>query len=345
MCVDPYSGQKKFKTSDIPLDIRPKNYSFEEKGAEVIWENDIPGFESHVSFIPREFLSLSNNKPRIKQPSCWQGVELSTELSFLRFDYEQFVENSVTLARACQKFQERGIIFVTGVPESEQAVETIANCIGCIYNSFYGKTWDVMSMPQAHNVAYTSQPLGLHQDLLYMADPPGIQLLHCIENTASGGESLFSDGFQTLLELMVPHRLSLHENTINYHYNSAGEDYRFSHKVFTADPTSVFNDEIQPSMLVNYSPPFQAPFRADTPPQDLKKIITGLGEFAKISESPKNIFEYKLGEGECVIFNNRRILHGRRAFNTLTGKRWLKGCYVTADSFRSRLRILSRDSK
>ena len=64
-------------------------------------------------------------------------------------------------------------------------------------------------------------------------------------------------------------------------------------------------------------------------------------EFSNLVESEDNLYEYRLQEGECVIFNNRRVLHGRRQFDTATGMRWLKGAYIDTDVFMSKYRVLS----
>jgi gamma-butyrobetaine dioxygenase len=64
-------------------------------------------------------------------------------------------------------------------------------------------------------------------------------------------------------------------------------------------------------------------------------------EFSSLVESEDNLYEYRLQEGECVIFNNRRVLHGRRQFDTATGMRWLKGAYIDTDVFMSKWRVLS----
>jgi hypothetical protein len=66
--------------------------------------------------------------------------------------------------------------------------------------------------------------------------------------------------------------------------------------------------------------------------------------FAREVESDEALYEYRLQEGECVIFNNRRILHGRRQFDTTTGSRWLKGAYIDTDVFMSKYRVLSEKS-
>jgi gamma-butyrobetaine dioxygenase len=47
-------------------------------------------------------------------------------------------------------------------------------------------------------------------------------------------------------------------------------------------------------------------------------------------------FERRLAPGELVIFDNRRILHGRRAFQR-GGERWLRGAYADADGLHATL--------
>lgn len=44
---------------------------------------------------------------------------------------------------------------------------------------------------------------------------------------------------------------------------------------------------------------------------------------------------------QALAFDNRRILHGREAFNPATGNRHLHGCYVDRVEFDSRMRMLS----
>ena len=76
------------------------------------------------------------------------------------------------LAEALQLLWRDGLVFVDGVPESEASVSQIVNRIGPLMNTFYGPTWDVRSVPDAKNVAYTAKYLGFHMDLLYMREPP-----------------------------------------------------------------------------------------------------------------------------------------------------------------------------
>jgi gamma-butyrobetaine dioxygenase len=62
--------------------------------------------------------------------------------------------------------------------------------------------------------------------------------------------------------------------------------------------------------------------------------------FEKILNDPDMIFNIRLQPGDCVIFHNRRTLHGRTAFDPSSGERFFKGCYIDLDDFKSRLRTL-----
>jgi len=60
------------------------------------------------------------------------------------------------------------------------------------------------------------------------------------------------------------------------------------------------------------------------------------------TRDPKYRLTLKLKAGEMVVFDNRRVLHGRDAFDPSTGYRHLHGCYVDRGEFSSRLRQLGR---
>jgi gamma-butyrobetaine dioxygenase len=62
------------------------------------------------------------------------------------------------------------------------------------------------------------------------------------------------------------------------------------------------------------------------------------------TRDPKYRLQLKLKAGEMVVFDNRRVLHGRDAFDPSTGFRHLQGCYVDRGEFSSRLRLLAREA-
>jgi gamma-butyrobetaine dioxygenase len=51
---------------------------------------------------------------------------------------------------------------------------------------------------------------------------------------------------------------------------------------------------------------------------------------------------FKLDDGELIMFDNRRLLHGRTGFDPSAGLRHLQGCYIDADAPPSLYRTLRR---
>ena len=57
----------------------------------------------------------------------------------------------------------------------------------------------------------------------------------------------------------------------------------------------------------------------------------------------KHTWEYKLKPKQVLIFNNRRMLHGRRSFNHYSGERLLVGCYTNIDDTLNLYRVSQRE--
>lgn len=354
-CVDPSSKQKKFQTTDIPKTIEAKTVQKESNGdVTITWTEDAPGFgPDHLSRIPASLFASHQRRTtmvdaRYHVPTfTWNKKRLTEKLAYV--DFEEYMHDEKRLLQALNFLQAFGILLVRGVPETENAIEHLTSRIGRIRDTFYGRTWDVKSVPNAKNVAYTQQHLGLHMDLLYMQNPPGLQFLHCLKNTSPGGNSLFSDG------LRVAHRLDdatfnlLARQDIAFEYRNDGQHYykerpvlevgKHKETTFPGGSQKVQRAEV---LNINWSPPFQAPlpFQAQLQGSQVPRILQALRTFAYRAQDPEAVYEHKLSEGECVIFNNRRVLHGRTAFDATQGERWLKGTYVDSDVFESRLRVL-----
>ena len=65
----------------------------------------------------------------------------------------------------------------------------------------------------------------------------------------------------------------------------------------------------------------------------------------KLSEmynSNKYRVEFKLAPKDLLMMDNHRLLHGRTAYDTSEGKRFLQGCYIDFDSTEGKLKHLRR---
>ena len=295
--------------------------------------------------------------------TAWNCQALEEQISEITFDYSRYIKDRSTLHSVVAQLQKFGIAFITSTPSDPSSVRNVAERIGPLRNTFYGETWDVKSVPSAKNVAYTSRDLDFHMDLLYMENPPGLQFLHCMKQSPTGGESRFSDAVSAFYKLQnYDYKLVAHleEFPITYRYKNNGHWYQKSRTFLEGGvmPTTISKGK-SPLRLysrdfdaINWSPPFQGPLEQSTgdPPHNAKKnsaklrnFIAAARLFKQYAASGDAVYRTKMKEGTCVIFNNRRVLHARDPFDPQDGERWLRGCYVDGDCIRSRWRMQGGD--
>jgi gamma-butyrobetaine dioxygenase len=360
LCVNPSSTQKNFQTADIPTTIEGScqvTTELEETDLALInWKDDIPGYpEGHQTALTldflRESLRLENNyrtkQHEIAARTFWENKTMTRDITYL--DYNSYMKSEETLYKALKMLYTHGLVFLKNVPDtistdSATSVASIAERIGSIRLTFYGRTWDVKSVPNAKNVAYTNVYLGLHMDLCYMDNTPYLQFLHSMRARAPGGESMFADSFYAA-EKMRQEDPELFEALrtfdVTYNYFNDGMAYRqVRPTIELMDP----RDPSSPIKLINWSPPFQGPFAHNIGSSDggkaLRAYHAAAKKFDQLTNDPANMFEYRMEEGDCVIFDNRRVLHARRAFEADKGERWLKGTYMDRDVYHSKLAVL-----
>ncbi|PYI18110.1 Clavaminate synthase-like protein [Aspergillus japonicus CBS 114.51] len=352
-CVDPSTKQRNFRTTEIPIDIKPRSIEIKDNRVVVNWDRGMASGETthiskyHIDHIKHgvlaPLLEVASSKRRWRK--IWNRATIEQDVYWV--DYNDFMRESEEFALALRSLSETGLIFVKNIPDSRAEVEKIATRLGPLRNTFYGPTWDVRNKPNAENVAYTNQFLNFHMDLLYMNEPPGFQLLHCLRNSCDGGESLFADTFHVSRSMFHDKRLlwkALTRLELTYEYNHADHFYTNTWPVFEQEFPLPREGLRRRLTRVNYSPPFQASITDRYKDHsEYTLALEALKYFAEKLEDPKNVFELKLEPGQCVIFENRRVVHARRAFNTAQGDRWLAGAYVDEDAVLSRVRTVVRN--
>lgn len=359
-CVNPSSTQKTFQTADIPASIEGScqvtTELEDDEVALITWKNDIKDWpEGHQTALPLDFLRKAVEQEqdvnaRKREPlrrTFWEAQTINRDIAFL--DYASYMRNDKTLYRALKALHTHGLVFLRNVPDtiatdSASSVKAICQRIGNLRNSFYGETWDVRSVPDAKNVAYTNVYLGLHMDLCYMDLTPHLQFLHSMRARAPGGESMFSDSLYAAERIRREDTAlfqALCTFPVTFYYDNDGFVYR---QVRTTVELTDQSDLASPIKLLNWSPPFQGPFAHDIGSHEGGKKLRAFHAAAQrldaLVNAPENMFEYRLEEGDCVIFDNRRVLHARRSFEANKGERWLKGAYLDRDVYASKLNIL-----
>ena len=163
--------------------------------------------------------------------------------------------------------------------------------------------------------------------------------------------SIFVDALRAATTLRTDHPTdfdTLATTPVAFHYINDGHHLHYEHPTIElADPvkTIILNDAERPIDHINYSPPFQAPLLLSS---TLPAFYPALARFTSLLEAPDSTYTYTLQEGDAVLFDNRRVLHARTAFQDRLGdeggkedtNRWLKGCYLEADALLDRGRVL-----
>lgn len=373
--VDPASGQKLFTTGQLvlnPASTVPEMVRItpDSKNVEISWKDGDSykySLDFFYEFKGSTFVTNSLRKSSSKhRPVLWDEDTLKKNMGELvSTSFAEFLSDEKILYQALVNLQRYGLTFVSNIDKGDHdAVKKICERIGPIRSTFYGETFDVKnSTHTTSNIAYSNLALPFHQDLLYLENVPGFQLLHSIHNPyeeGDAGTSLFVDAFHAarfVREQDAEGYEAMQHVPVNYHYMKDG--YRFyqsrpmvEHYDINESNTMMSNYE---SLIKNvmYSPPFQSEFttgiyekspETQTSPGKLterflfRDFTHALGIFDSHINQPENQFKLKLPENTCVIFNNRRILHARTAF---TGSsRWFRGCYLDRDSFKSKLKFL-----
>ena len=74
--------------------------------------------------------------------------------------------------------------------------------------------------------------------------------------------------------------------------------------------------------------------------EDIQNAYAALRCYMEKANSPKYQMSFPFRAGDLIIFDNRRILHGRAKFYPSTGDRALRGTYLDRDDVLSKIRQL-----
>eukprot|EP00835_Amoeboradix_gromovi_P005500 NODE_522_length_7276_cov_0.315173.p2 type:complete len:392 gc:universal NODE_522_length_7276_cov_0.315173:507-1682(+) len=338
------SGQKSFSSgqcSDKNLGPLKCDMIYDNEWKLVIkWPKLEPHFDGiHQIFLAQSFTATYSldwllQTDRIKDVGLppyilWPD---NKKIEDLHVGYDELLSPK-SLHKTVNTLYNYGLIVVKECPTKNSTVEDISLKFGPLYNTFYGQSWDVKDVKNAINVAYTAGELGLHMDLMYFKDPPGLQILHCLKNSEHGGENMFSDAFKAasaLRDVSIDDKTALdilNRVDVNYEYRSVDHWMKYSRPVVQLDSSGDIEQ-------VSYSPPFQGILYGRN--DDLLSWYSALNVFER--QLSRGMINYKLQEGEAVVFINNRITHGRRAFK---GDRHLRGAYVGMSAFLDTWRNLN----
>lgn len=231
------------------------------------------------------------------------------------------------LADALTRFWRDGVVVVADVPLDVEATRAVIERFGYIRTTIFGGLWEYGSDGAYDDTASTSLEITPHTDGTYSHDAPGLLALHCHRYDAVGAENVFVDGHTLAGRLSPDARAVLSTVEIPGRYIGDG-----AHLVARRPVLRYDGDDL---VQVSYNHHDRAPFVLPEP--EMTRLYAALHEFDRLANRSELQFEVALRPGDMVLFDNWRVLHGRRAF---TGDRWIAGAYVNREDVESTTRLL-----
>ncbi len=287
--------------------------------------------EFKVSELCKELDTEKMKKGPVDEKIMWDSKLNYRPTAKFNNDYE-----SKETFEMLKKFHKYGFVIITGVPTKNNYIVDFANSIGVIRPTNFGVYFDVKSIPDYNDLAYTPRHLYPHTDNPYRKPVPCIQLLHCIENEVSGGLSTLVDGFAVAD--------CLRENFKEYFdiLTSTKVRFRFIDKEIILENWGELIEidenekvkQIRFNTKVDYVPHLKN--------ENLEKFYKAREKMGELCSSKNFELKFKLMPGDLLMMDNYRTLHGRTAYDASEGMRHLQGCYIDYDSSEGKLMHLLR---
>ena len=331
-CRHSGSNQRLIETAAIPSGIEIERTRRSDGRVEIAWT------DGHGGTFPTEWLRAACPCPehraaRRRRRRLW-GAEIAGALPKQRYD--DVARDDAALGAWLSGADALGFAILTGVPAVPGWVERVAELFGHVRETNYGRVFDVRSVVDPNNLAYTGLPLGVHTDNPYRDPTPPLQLLHCLSSSARGGETTLVDGFRVAAELRTRARDAfdvLARTPVRFRFRDRDTELEAVAPIIEVD---VRGDVV----AIRFNNRSLAPLELD---DDLvEPYYDAHRTFARLLESPEFSIRFRLDPGELFLVDNTRVLHGRTGFSDM-GERHLQGCYADRDGLRSRLAVLSRE--
>jgi gamma-butyrobetaine dioxygenase len=226
----------------------------------------------------------------------------------------------------------------------------VARTFGFVRETNYGQLFDVRVVADPANLAFTSRAIAPHTDNPYRDPVPTLQLLHCLRDADLGGDTGLVDGFAAAAALRAADPQSftvLTRTSWPFAYVDRETELRASQPLITLTP----GGRVTAVRLNNRS---LAPLRLPA----AEAAYAAYRAWATLLAQPEFQLTLRLEPGDCLVFDNTRILHARTAFAAaatlsglqvagnktprMIGERHLQGCYADIDGLLSTLAVLRR---
>jgi gamma-butyrobetaine dioxygenase len=372
-CRDPVTGQRLTEITDIPNgcgvtvvteDADSVSVEFPPEGHRAVFRRawlaahalppakpSVPAFPAGSAGAPRSpWLAGLAGVRGPADPSTedgkrlWQAADLAGD-ALPSADWSGCLAGGATREACLDAVATLGFVLLRGVDPEPGMVLRVAETFGYVRETNYGRLFDVRVVADPANLAFTSRRIAPHTDNPYRDPVPTLQLLHCLRVAGLGGDSGLVDGFAAAAELRRADPASFAVLTATpwrFEYADDTAELSASQPLISLTP----GGRITAVRLNNRS---MRPLRL--PYAQAEAAYAAYRAWVTLAGRPEFLLTLRLSPGDCLIFDNTRILHARTAFAVPEGgassadgtqERHLQGCYADIDGLLSALAVLRR---
>jgi alpha-ketoglutarate-dependent taurine dioxygenase len=334
---DPHNGQRLVDVTDLPADPRIRAAHSANGAVLIEWQDGMRPASFDLGWLAAQAAGAAAQRPELRRRLWLEGSELVAERDFASVPLPAARTYAQARLAWLTRLLQDGIAFLRGVPCEERAILGAMTLVGQVAETNYGLVFDVRSVPQPANLAYSDLGLGLHTDNPYREPVPGFQALHALSTSPAGGDSLFADGCALAehLRATAPQAFArLSTTAVPFHYRAANAELYAERPLIQLDSNGVVT-------AVHYNNRSIAPLAL--PAREVPAFYAAYRRFAALLHEPRFQLRTRLAPGDLVVFDNQRTLHGRTAFTSARHPRHLQGCYLTRDSVYSGTGLLRRE--
>ena len=335
---DKDSRHRMFNILETSIKIKPKTYKINNKGElEILWSEG-----NHTSYYKQEWLRKNcytiNNKKKYVSPYVLWDSTLQENIKSISIDHDEIINSDEGLIKWLELLHYKGIAIVKNAPTEKESAFKVLNRISHTRETFFKTPFEVINIPKPNNSAYTAHALRNHMDLPWFENPPGYQFLHCLINSAKGGDSSAIDAF-AVANYLRNNEKEIFETLVNIPLKFKDKDYtQEAHRSFYAPAITLTKDgdynDIRFSVATMDA--------LDCHPDVMDKVYKAHHRFGNLLHDDKFQINFRLEPGDIFSFNNRRVLHGRTAFDPNSGHRHLQGYYIEREEIISKLNYFNK---
>jgi gamma-butyrobetaine dioxygenase len=325
---DPVSGQRLFGITDLPADLRVESATATDGILEVVFA---PGGHRAVYDVADLLEQVGTARCDDRNEDGKRLWRRASDLGpVTRVPWVAYLADKAEVLRRVVR---DGFALLGETPTREGAVTEVAETFGYVRETNYGRLFDIRVEENASNLAFTGIAISPHTDNPYRDPVPTLQLLHCLSNAAFGGDSGLVDGFAAAAVLRDEHPDAfevLTRTSVRYRFDSADAHLAAVAPMIGLDAAG----RIREIRFNNRS--MQVPPQG---PDDAHRFYAAYRTFAELLLDPAAQLTFRMTPGDCLVFDNTRLLHARTAFEAVGG-RHLQGTYADLDGLLSTLATL-----